>query len=270
MCYRKGAFDHFDTIMANGPFQVAEHRATEGLYRLKEKKLVETGYPLLDTLLAAGKADSAQTPPAGSRVSRDRKAPRIMIAPSYQKDCIPDSCLDELISAVTDSNPGCAVVFRPHPQYVHRFPAKMQAIVEKYTDRHDVEMEADFSKPSTMDQADVLITDWSGIAYEYAFKTKHPVVFIDTPMKVINPEWEKINLTPTDISFRNEVGVSVPLSDIPAAGRAVSDMLADPGRFAKKIEELLIKQFFNPGHAGEVAGKYILDSLINRKKGTKK
>lgn len=270
MCYRKGAFDHFDTIMANGPFQVAEHRATERLYHLKEKKLVETGYPLLDTLLATGKADSAQTPLVGSRVSRDRNTPRIMIAPSYQKDCIPDSCLDELISAVTDSNPGCIVVFRPHPQYVRRFPAKMQAIVEKYADRHDVEMEADFSKPSTMDQADVLITDWSGIAYEYAFKTKHPVVFIDTPMKVINPEWEKINLVPTDISFRNEVGVSVPLSDIPAAGRAVSDMLADPGRFAKKIEELLIKQFFNPGHAGEVAGKYILDSLINRKKGTKK
>ena len=131
-------------------------------------------------------------------------------------------------------------------------------------------MEADFSKPSTMDQADVLVTDWSGIAYEYAFRTKRPVVFIDTPMKVINCDWEKIGIVPTDISFRNEVGVSVPLTDIPAVGKAVADMLEHPGRFAAKIENLLKTQFFNPGHAGEVAGKYILESLINRKKGTKK
>ena len=50
MCYRKGAFDNFDTIMCNGPFQVAEHLATEKHYALKPKRLVEAGYALLDTL----------------------------------------------------------------------------------------------------------------------------------------------------------------------------------------------------------------------------
>ncbi len=256
MCYRKGAFDHFDTIMANGPFQVAEHRATEKLYGLKEKKIVESGYPLLDLLLSA---------PAPAKPVSDSR--RIMIAPSYQTDCIPDSCLDALVEAITAANPDCTVVFRPHPQYVRRFPAKMQAIAERYKDRANVVMEADFSKPSTMDMADVLVTDWSGIAYEYAFKTRRPVVFIDTPMKVINPEWKRIGLTPTDISFRNEVGVSVPLDDIPAAGRAVADMLANPDRFAARIDTLLQSKFFNPGHAGEVVGKYILESLISRRKG---
>ena len=160
-------------------------------------------------------------------------------------------------------------MFRPHPQWVRRFPAKMQAIADRYANRKDVAMESDFSKPSTMEQADVLITDWSGIAYEYAFKTKRPVVFVDTPMKVINPEWKKIGIEPTDISFRNEVGVSVPLTDIPAAGKAVADMLAHPDRFAAKIENLLNAQFFNPGHAGEVVGKYILDTLIAKKGGAK-
>ena len=238
MCYRKGAFDRFDTIMANGPFQVAEHRATERLYGLKEKRIVESGYPMLDVLLSSTPEPRA----AGGR--------RVMIAPSYQADCIPDSCLDALIDAISAVNPGCTVVFRPHPQYVRRFPAKMQAIAERYRGREDVVMEDDFSKPSTMDQSDVLVTDWSGIAYEYAFRTKRPVVFVDTPMKVINPEWKKVGITPTDISFRDEVGVSVPLDDIPAAGRAVADMLANPDKFAAKIESLLKSQFYNPGHAG--------------------
>ena len=261
MCYRKNAFNNFDTVMANGPAQVAEYRAMESLYGLKEKRIVESGYPLFDTLSSS----------AGTVISGDHATPpRIMIAPSYQKDCIPDSCLDALIDSIVTSNPGCIVVFRPHPQYVRRFPAKMQTISERYTNRADVIMESDFSKPSTMDASDVLVTDWSGIAYEFAYKTRRPVVFIDTPMKVINPEWEKVGLKPTDISYRDEVGVSVPLADVSSAGRAVARMLADPARFSAKIDALFEREFFNPGHAGEVAGKYILESLINRKKGTKK
>ena len=80
----------------------------------------------------------------------------------------------------------------------------------------------------------------------------------------------KVGLKPTDISYRDEVGVSVPLADVSSAGRAVARMLADPARFSAKIDALFEREFFNPGHAGEVAGKYILESLINRKKGTKK
>ena len=261
MCYRKGAFDHFDTIMANGPFQVAEHRATEKAYGLKPKKMVESGYPLLDVLLAKNEAEGSGEG-GGARGVR-----RVMIANSHQKDNVFDTCLDDLIAEILKANAGVEIVVRPHPQYVRRFPAKMQAIEERYRGRADVIMETDFSKPSTMDRADVLITDWSGIAYEYAFKTKRPVLFVDTPMKVINPEWKKIDLVPTDISFRNEVGVSVAMDDMPAAGRAVAEMLADPGRFAAKIERLLDTQFYNPGRAGAVAGSYILDALIARKKG---
>ena len=265
MCYRKGAFDHFDTIMANGPFQVAEHRATEKAYGLKAKRMVESGYPLLDVLL---EREEVERKGGGGDEGGERSGVRrVMIANSHQKDNIFDTCLDDLIAEILKANAGVEVVVRPHPQYVRRFPAKMQAIEERYKGRADVIMETDFSKPSTMDRADVLITDWSGIAYEYAFKTKRPVLFVDTPMKVINPEWKKIDLVPTDISFRNEVGVSVAMDDMPAAGRAVAEMLADPGRFAAKIEKLLATQFYNPGRAGAVAGSYILDALIARKKG---
>ena len=259
MCYRKGAFDHFDTIMCNGPFQVAEHRATEAIYHLKPKKLVESGYPLLDTLLV------------GADVHGGPHASRIMIANSHQRDNIFDTCLDELIETLRSSSlvpfsSSLTIVIRPHPQYVRRNPAKMQAIEERYRNAAGVVLETDFSKPSTMDRSDVLITDWSGIAYEYAFKTKRPVLFVDTPMKVINPEWKKIDLVPTDISFRNEVGVSVPMEDIAKAGPAVADMLVHPDRFAAKIDALLKAQFFNPGHAGEVVGAYILNTLIARRK----
>ena len=251
MCYRKGAFDNFDTIMCNGPFQVAEHRETERIYGLKPKKLVESGYPLLDTLPRLG-----PKPRTGA-------ARRIMVANSHHADNIFDTCLDSLVDALLPL--GATVVLRPHPQYAKRFPAKIQALESRYRGRAGVELETDFSKPSTMCDSDVLVTDWSGIAYEFAYMTRRPTLFIDTPMKVINPEWRKVPLVPTDISFRSEVGVAVPPDDMALAAAAVSEMLGSPDRFARNIDALFEREFFNPGEAGAVAGAYILDSLIARK-----
>ena len=274
MCYRKGAFDHFDTIMCNGPFQVEEHRATEKLYGLKAKKLVESGYPLLDTLERASAAQK------GGGV-------RIMVANSHQRDNIFDLCLDDLVAALlslplppsqsnnqtTKQSNNLKIVLRPHPQYVRRNPARWQAIRARYEGNAMVVVEDDFGKPSTMDESDVLVTDWSGIAYEFAYKTRRPTLFVNTPMKVINPEWKRIDLVPTDISFRDEVGVSVDPSALkPAADGAaapvaavVADMLARPDAFAAKIDRLFSEQFFNPGHAGEKVGAYIIDALIARR-----
>ena len=256
MCLRKGALDHFDVICANGQFQVDEHRATERLYGLKPKKLLPTGYPFLDTLLAS--------PPLPLP-----KAPvRIMVAPSYQQDNIFDSCLDSLIDAL--AGPDRIIVLRPHPQYVRRFPARMKAIETRFADRSDVEIEADFSKPSTMAQAHLLVSDWSDIAHEFAFQTKRPVLFVDTPMKVINPEWERIDLVPIVISFRNRLGISVAPSDISEkVPSIVADMLARPDAFAARIEAALRENFFNPGHAGEAVGRYIFQSLVSKQQAKK-
>ncbi|MBO6067008.1 MAG: YidC/Oxa1 family membrane protein insertase [Kiritimatiellae bacterium] len=253
MTYRKGAFDHFDTIFANGQYQIDEHRATEMVYGLKEKKMVPTGYVLLDDLFTNYQAK----PPA------DKSELLILVAPSHQPGNIFDDHLDRIVSLVRGA--GRKIHLRPHPQYTRRFPAKMQAIDEKYKNEADVVVEMDFSKNSSIYDADILITDWSGIAYEYAFTTKRPVVFINTPMKVVNPEWEKIGIAPTNITFRDLAGVSIDTDKLERLPAVLDDIIANPGKFSQRIEEMLSAYFFNPGRSGEVAGRYILESLKGRK-----
>ena len=256
MTYRKGAFDHFDTIFANGQYQIDEHRATERVYGLKEKKMVPSGYVLLDELFA-------NYHPAEKKTGKTL----ILVAPSHQPGNIFDAHLPELIPLLR--GPGREIHLRPHPQYTRRFPAKMQAIADRYKDVPDVVVEMDFSANTSIYDADILITDWSGIAYEYAFTTKRPVIFINTPMKVVNPEWEKIGMTPTNITFRDLAGVSVDTGDLARIPSVIDDILAHPDTFRDRIDKMLSDYFFNPGHSGEVAGRYILDSLISRKKGGK-
>ena len=51
-----------------------------------------------------------------------------------------------------------------------------------------------------------MISDWSGVAIEFALAFKKPVLFIDAPPKCKNPEYKKLNLVPIEISIRNKIG----------------------------------------------------------------
>ena len=258
MTYRKGAFDHFDTIFANGQYQIDEHRATERVYGLRPKTLVPTGYPFFDILFR-------DAPPPAARPPKPAGAPLlVLVAPSHQPGNLLDANLDALLAVLRA--PGREIHLRPHPQYTRRSPAKMQAIAAKYANEPDVVVEMDFAAPFPVRDADLLVTDWSGIAYEYAFTTRRPVLFVNTPMKVVNPEWEKIGLPPVNITFRDLVGVSVDPGRLDRIPAILDAFLANPGKFAASIDATLRTYFFNPGSAGGAAGRYILETLISRQK----
>lgn len=60
----------------------------------------------------------------------------------------------------------------------------MEQLKARYAGRDDIEIQTDFSSNSTVFDSDLLITDWSDISWEFAFTTKKPVLFINTPMKL--------------------------------------------------------------------------------------
>ena len=79
MEFQKGAFDEFDSIFCVGPYQVQELRATEQLYNLKRKNLVECGYGLLDKLIKLRSSF-----PEKKKLLKNNKK-NILIAPSWGK-----------------------------------------------------------------------------------------------------------------------------------------------------------------------------------------
>lgn len=254
MVFRKGAFDHFDTVFVNGRYLEPEFRKSEELYGTKRKTLVPTGYAYLGELMA--------------RYRPPEKKPftQILVAPSHQPDNIFESCLDEMLASLAKVS-DVKIVLRPHPQFVRRFPAKWQAVREraKAIDERIV-LDDDFSKPPALYESDILVTDWSSIAFEYSLVTKRPSIQVNTPMKVVNPEYKKIGIEPTDITFRDRIGCALDMKDVGMIGEVVSDMIARPAQFAAKISDLLATEFYDPLKAAEVAGQYVLDSLIKRKK----
>ena len=81
----------------------------------------------------------------------------------------------------------------------------MRAPTEKYADVPAAELtfELDFSSNRSIYSSDLLITDWSAIAYEFCFSTKRPVLFVNTKIKMENPDYRDI----PDIRWRYPCGM---------------------------------------------------------------
>lgn len=251
MVLRKGALDNYDTIFCVGDFQFNEIRETEKLYNLPKKNLIAAGYGQLEKLY-----DSYSKMQV---INRTKK--KILIAPSWQPDNILDSCIDNLLAAL--SGKGFQVVVRPHPEYVKRYAHRMDAIVNRYSEykSEDLIFELDFSGNNSIFDSDVVITDWSGTAYEFSLVTKKPSIFINTPPKINNAEYSKLPMQPLEIVLRDKIGVQVELNDLDNISETISNLFNSSEEYRIEITAILEKYIANFGDSGVVGSKYIISRL---------
>ena len=249
---RKGALDAFDTVFCSNDCVYNEIRAQESVYNIKEKTLVKYGYALIDNMVAAYNAK----PPVKNN------PPQVLIAPSWQEDNIMDSCIEQILERLLPER--YQVIVRPHPQYVRHNPEKLKMLQDKYTDFDNFTLQTDFSSNETVFQSDILVTDWSGTAYEYSFTTLKPCLFINTPMKVMNPDYQDISIVPFDLEIRNKIGIALEMDEIGIIADASEKLLHDELFSKESICALRDKYLYNVGKSASVGAEYLIKSLIKK------
>ena len=247
---RKGALDAFDTVFCSNDSVLQEIRAQEKVYGLKPKTLVKYGYAMIDQMIRT----YSDQPPVKN------EPPVILIAPSWQEDNIMDICIDGILRNLLPLQ--LQVIVRPHPQYVRHYPEKLDALRKNYRDFTNFCLQEDFSSNQTVFNADILVTDWSGIAYEYAFTTLKPCLFINTPMKVMNPDYRDIGLEPFDLVIRNQIGIALQPKETDQIADAIERLLHEPVFSKESIANLRDKSLYNVGCAASVGADYLIKRLI--------
>lgn len=210
---------------------------------------------------AAADADAGAAADTGGPSPANDK-PVVLVAPSWQENNLLDLCFDDLMKSLLGR--GWRVIVRPHPEYTKRYRPRWEALQNRYADVPEDELyfERDFSSNDTVFTSDLIITDWSSVFCEFSFSTGKPTVFIDTPMKVGNPDYQELGIEPTDISLRNEVGASFDPADLSKLGDTVADMIANAGAWHDRIIAVREKTIFNVGRGGEIAGEYLLERML--------
>lgn len=252
---RKGALDHFDTVfMTNEQFE-REIIALEEVNNLPHKNLVEYGYDLLDEMTAAYEA----------LPKKKNERATVVIAPSWQKDNIMDSCIEPMLDKMAGQDYN--IIVRPHPQYMRHFSHKVEALKQKYSYiGENIVFETDFSSSATVYTADLLITDWSNVGYEFCFTTTKPGLFINTPMKIMNTDYKKINIESFASRVRPKIGKEIMPEDIDYINDVIHDLLARTGEYHEIIDKIRREERYNYGVAAEAGARYILKRLINCKR----
>ncbi len=206
--YRKAAFFNYDTIFCTGKYQEHEIRKAEEIYGLRPKELIPYGYPLFDKIKNA-------TP------NSINEQPRILIAPSWFEGCIFDTCIEELLLQL--SKLPYNVVLRSHPEFEKRKKRsfnKIRQMVKAYPGMEIDDLSNVFDR---LHSTDILITDRSGIALEFAFGMRKPVLFIDTSLKINSPDYLEVNIEPLENEIRSRIGVSLSPNELELNKRQINN-----------------------------------------------
>ena len=236
MIYRTAAFDHFDSLLCVGPHHVEEIRAREKLENLPAKSLLEHGYARLDAIVA----DRPEPGP------REPGPLRVLIAPSWGPTGLIELYGEAVVLALLRD--GLEVILRPHP----RTSRDHAGLIDGLMKRHEgagLSLDQAMSSRDSLLRSDVMISDWSGAALEYAFGLDKPVVFVDVPRKVNNPHWQALGIEPVEASVREHIGRVVAVDDLASLPEVVRELCADPGAFAEAIAKVRERSVYNTGRS---------------------
>ena len=257
LAYRKNAFDNFDSILCVGEYQINEIRNTEKIYNLKAKNLIRCGYSHLDNLLKkyemrineVKKTENSQT--------------QILLAPSWGKHGLFETIIEDVIDILLKN--GYKVILRPHPMSLKVSKKKIKSIKNFFLINNDFRLEVDFPNFDSFLDSDVMISDWSGAALEYAFVFKKPILYIDVPKKIHNVDYKNISEIPIEISIRDKIGKIILPSNLDKIPIEIENLKKKSFEMKKTIETLRNNLIFNVGNSEKSAAKYIIE-LLNQKK----
>ena len=254
--YEKGAFDHFDSIFCAGPHHVEEISATESAYNLNHKNLVPCGYGLLDKL-------QKNKPIKNQKRCTEDGRKKILVAPSWGKKGLLETKGQELVKILLDAD--YHVIVRPHPMTIRKWPKIINAIENKFKDNTNFEIEKDVSSFESLYSAYGLISDWSGIGFEFAFVRERPVLYIDGFQKINNSSYDKIPCKTLEVSIRNIIGKVISLNELENIPKIIESTYENIDLFKTKVQEVRNETVFNLGQSGINGAKEIVKILREKK-----
>ena len=255
LVYRRSAFEHFDSIFCVGNYQLDEIRSTEKLYNLKPKNLIRYGYGHLDNLL--------------EKYSKRIRLPKnnenklhILLAPSWSDDGLFENFGEKVIDILLRE--GYKVTFRPHPMTQKKSKKKINRISEKFSKNESFLLEQNIFNFDSFLLSDIMITDWSGAALEFAFAFEKPVLFIDVPKKINNPEYEKIPQVPIEVSIREKIGKIILPTDLELIPNEIKMLYGQTKELRDKITKIRNELIFNVGESKKDGAEEIIKLLNER------
>lgn len=167
--YRMFGLDFYDAVLTSGQNQTELICTIEGMRNIQKKELFTVGSVPLDNLAARLKHNPSV---------QNNGTKTILVAPSWGVNGILSRFGSELLEALEKT--GFNIIVRPHPQTVVSEQNILQPLQEKFKDSKNIIWNFDNDNFECLSKADLLITDFSGIIFDYLLVFDKPLLYADT------------------------------------------------------------------------------------------
>ena len=158
------SLDFFDAVFLNGEHQIRDIRELENKRNTIIKDLYVVGNPYLDELSKMKE----------TIIKENNNKKTILIAPSWGMNCLFRRFGEKLLDNIVNSDYN--IIIRPHPQSL----ISDKDIIDKFQNRYKYKnnVEWDFNRVNiySLSKADIMISDFSGVIFDYAFLFEKPVI----------------------------------------------------------------------------------------------
>lgn len=249
--YLEGAFDNYDYILCSTRDQYLELADRKGVISGEYLNLYKVGYEKVENLKEL-------------TLKKDKNEKLIMFAPTWSRETFDVDFIKKIITSLCENY---KIIVQLHPMTQRIFKNEINSLNEYIISAKNVDINFDINNLSILSSASCLITDWSGIAFEYAFGTERPVISIDTPQKIRNINVTSKTLDTFERVNRNKIGKVISPEDIFNLKSVVQYLLEHEEIFKGQIRELKAKSLLHFENSEEVNSKIIsrifLDNSLN-------
>lgn len=251
--YKLFSFDYYDAFFCAGPDQAESLRALEASRGTRPKDLPVLGCPYLDELVSRQKVDA-----------RGPEPQTVLVAPTWGKNSLLSRLGARAVLELEEA--GLRVILRPHPQSFVSDETVMKEVLEAIEGHPGIELDRRPDGFESMRRACVMVSDISGIMFDFAFVFLRPVVSLgDGPLKdgfeaweIPHPSWEE--------GILDAIGKRIPVGDEASLVATVRELLEGRGAAGSDIERIRNAHVANFGEAGPAIAR----ALVAQKREVKK
>lgn len=165
--YRMFGIDYYDALLLSGDYQCEDIRALEKMRNLPAKELVKVGIPYMDEM--AARLEKAEPLPEHPRT--------VLLAPSWGSSAIFGIYGGKIIDTLLKT--GYHVIVRPHPQSFASEKELMDSLMAQYPESEQLEWNRDTDNFEVLRRSDILISDFSGVIFDFTLVYDKPVIYTD-------------------------------------------------------------------------------------------
>ncbi|GHT91558.1 CDP-glycerol glycerophosphotransferase [Spirochaetia bacterium] len=164
--YRMFGIDYFDSVLLTGDYQAKDIRTLEKLRGLPEKQLATAGCTYLDVYAEKIK-----------QIPKEKNHPfTVLVSPSWGPSALLSRYGAKLLDPLVKT--GWRIIVRPHPQSKKSESAVLEALAAKYRETPNLVWDYERENIYSLVKADIMISDFSGIIFDYAFLCDKPVMYV--------------------------------------------------------------------------------------------